>query len=104
MEASGGMHAHPRSRIADAFLQQRVVPNAPDTWGDIPVADLKRRHLKAIVSSMSDRPHAARRWLIVIRKMIGAALDEEWIESDPAYRLKYRPPPTQSYARKWVTE
>ena len=88
-------------RIADAFLRQRVVESAPDTWGEIPVADLKRRHLKAIVASMSDRPHTARRWLIVIRKMIGAALDEEWIESDPAHRLKYRPPPTHGW-RAWT--
>jgi integrase len=69
--------------------------------GEIPVADLKRRHIKAIVAGMSDRPHAARRWLIVIRKMISAALDEEWIESDPAYRLKYRPPPTHGW-RAWT--
>jgi hypothetical protein len=88
-------------RIADAFLRQRVVETAPDTWGEIPIADLKRRHLKAIIASMSDRPHAARRWLIVIRKMIGAALDEEWIEADPAHRLKYRPPPTHGW-RAWT--
>ena len=37
-------------RIADAFLRQRVVETAPDTWGDIPIADLKRRHLKAIIA------------------------------------------------------
>jgi integrase len=84
-------------RIAAAFLQQRVVEAAPDTWAEIPVADLKRRHLKAIIACMSDRPHAARRWLIVIRKMIGAALDQEWIESDPAHRLKYRPPATHGW-------
>jgi integrase len=88
-------------RIADAFLQQRVVETAPDTWGEIPVADMKRRHLKAIIADMSDRPHAARRRLIVIRKMIGAALDQEWIESDPAHRLKYRPPPTKGW-RAWT--
>ena len=65
------------------------------------VADMKRRHLKAIIADMSDRPHAARRRLIVIRKMIGAALDQEWIESDPAHRLKYRPPPTKGW-RAWT--
>ena len=88
-------------RIADAFLRQQVVETAPDTWGEIPVADLKRRHLKAIIAGMSERPHAARRRLIVIRKMIGAALDQEWIESDPAHRLKYRPPPTKGW-RAWT--
>jgi hypothetical protein len=33
--------------------------------------------------------------------MIGAALDQEWIESDPAHRLKYRPPPTKGW-RSWT--
>ena len=88
-------------RIADAFLLKRVADSAADIWADIPVADLKRRHLKALIADMSDRPHAARRWLIVIRKMIGAALDEEWIESDPAHRLRYRPPPTKGW-RAWT--
>ena len=88
-------------RIADAFLRQQVVETAPDTWGEIPVAEMKRRHLKAIIADMSDRPHAARRRLIVIRKMIGAALDQEWIDSDPAHRLKYRPPPTKGW-RAWT--
>ncbi len=88
-------------RIAEAFLRQPVVDDAPDTWGQIPVADLKRRHLKGLIAGMSDRPHAARRWLIVIRKMIGAALDEEWIEADPSYKLKYRPAPTKGW-RAWT--
>ena len=88
-------------RIADAFLLKRVVDAAPDIWADIRVADLKRRHLRALIADMSDRPHAARRWLIVIRKMIGTALDEEWIESDPSHRLKYRPPPTKGW-RAWT--
>ena len=88
-------------RIAEAFLLKSVVEPAPDIWADIPVADLKRRHLKALLADMSDRPHAVRRWLIVIRKMLGAALDEEWIESDPSHRLKYRPPTTNGW-RAWT--
>lgn len=52
---------------------------------------------------MSDRPHAARRWLIVICKTLAAALDEEWIESDPVHRLKYRPAPTKGW-RAWTPD
>jgi hypothetical protein len=81
-------------RIAEAFLLKRVIDSAPDVWVDIPVADLKRRHLKALLAEMPDRRHAARRRLIVIRKMVGTALDEEWIENDPSHRRRYRPAPT----------
>jgi len=90
-------------RIAEKFLRERVVDDMPDTWGQMPIADLRRRHLRAIIASMAGHPHAARRRLIVIRKMIGAALDEEWIDTDPSYKLKYRPPPTKGW-RAWTWE
>lgn len=60
-------------------------------YGNAPVADLKRRHVKALLGSMSDTPHAAYDALVVLRKMILVALDEEWIEIDPTHRIKYRP-------------
>lgn len=78
--------------IAQEFLDERVVAADPATWGSIPVADLKRRHIKRLLASMSDRPHAARHRLGVIKKMIEQALDEEWIEADPTYGISYRPP------------
>lgn len=59
--------------------------------GDGLVSDLKRRHVKAILGAMSDTPHAAYDALVVLRKMILVALDEEWIEVDPTHRIKYRP-------------
>lgn len=61
------------------------------TWGDAPVADIRRRHVKALLGSMSDRPHAAYDALVILRKMILVALDEEWIDTDPTHRVKYRP-------------
>lgn len=80
-----------QSKIAEGFLDSRVTAEDPTTWGTIPVADLKRRHLKELLASYSDRPHAGRHLLSVIRKMVLAALDEEWIEADPSYKLSYRP-------------
>lgn len=77
--------------IADAFLIEPVAPPATETWGDMPVADLKRRHIKLIIARMGKTPHAARHRLGMIRKMIRAALDEEWIETDPTYGIKHRP-------------
>jgi integrase len=61
------------------------------TYADVVVADLKRRHVKALLGSMSATPHAAYDALVVLRKMILVALDEEWIEVDPTHRIKYRP-------------
>jgi integrase len=61
------------------------------TYADCPVVDLKRRHVKALIGSMSEAPHAAYDALVVLRKMIMVALDEEWIEVDPTHRIKYRP-------------
>lgn len=61
------------------------------TYADCPVADIRRRHVKALIGRMSDTPHAAYDALVVLRKMILAAMDEEWIEVDPTHRIKYRP-------------
>ncbi len=80
-----------QSAIAEAFLERPIAEGVKTKWGEAPLADLRRRHLKALLAERSDTPHAARHLLVVIRKMILAGLDEEWIETDPSYRLKYRP-------------
>lgn len=79
------------SRLADAFLSLPVAPGSQLVWRDARVADLRRRHLKTILSQHSETPHKAKHLLVTIRKMIAAALDEEWIEVDPSYKLVWRP-------------
>jgi integrase len=74
---------------AERLLAREIAPGL--AYADVPVADLKRRHVKGLLGSMSDTPHAAYDALVVLRKMILAALDEEWIEVDPTHRIKYRP-------------
>jgi integrase len=78
-------------RLAEDFLSAPVAPGQAATWRSVPVADLKRRHLKDILAANSATPHKAKHLLTAIRKMILAALDEEWIEVDPSYKLKWRP-------------
>jgi integrase len=98
------MHPTTRSiqtKIAEKFLLERIAEDIPDIWGDMPVADLRRRHIRMILANMSDRPHAARRRLDAIRKMILAAIEEEWIDADPAYKLRYRPAVTAGF-RAWT--
>lgn len=77
--------------LADLFLTKQVVPEDPTTWKDIPVHEMKRRHLKALIAEYADTPHKAKHILTAIRKMIAVALDEEWIEVDPSYKMNWRP-------------
>jgi len=77
--------------LAETFLASRVVSTNPFLWRDVPVRDLQRRHLKGILAAHSGTPHKAKHLLTAIRKMIYIALDEEWIETDPSYKLKWRP-------------
>lgn len=77
--------------IVDAFLCARVAKDAELTWGDVPVGDVRRRHIKGILSERAGTPHAARHLLTRIRQMIVAAMDEEWIEHDPTHKISWRP-------------
>jgi integrase len=81
---------------ADAFLMSPVAgpgagASAAPVWGDMPVADLQRRHVKAILAQRADTPHAAKNLLVVIRKICESAMDEDWIEQDPTYRIRWSP-------------
>jgi len=92
-----------QTAIAEAFLSEPLAEGTKEVWGDMPVADLKRRHVKKILADMADRPFAARFRLNVLRKMIEAALDEEWIEFDVTQRIRYRPERIRGW-RPWTDE
>lgn len=79
-------------RVAERFLMRKVGPGSDLVWGDAAVADVKRRHIKGVLGELADTPHAAGQVLRCIRKLVGYALDQEWIEVDPTYRLVWRPP------------
>jgi integrase len=76
---------------AERFLEMPVAPGTPLLYADVPVADLKRRHVKDLLGSMADRPHAASDLIVVLRKMISVALDLEWIVNDPTHKLRFAP-------------
>lgn len=78
-------------RNAETFLESRIHPDQPYKWRAAPIADLRRRHLKEMLASYAATPHKAKHILVAIRKMITAALDAEWIEIDPSYKLQWRP-------------
>lgn len=62
-----------------------------EKWETARVEDLRRRHIKALLAQVSATPHEAKLMLVVVRKMMEVALDQEWITADPTYRLKYNP-------------
>lgn len=70
--------------------------------GDGPVEELKRSHIKTILSSFRDTPHMERIVLICLRKLIMVAIDEEWIEVDPTYKMT-RNPKTDGH-KAWTAE
>lgn len=78
-------------RIADRFLALKVGPELDLVWGDVPITDVRRRHIAQLLGDRADTPHAAWRMLVVIRKMIRAALDAEWIEIDPTLAVMKKP-------------
>jgi integrase len=74
----------------EEFLNDRIGGNGP-RWGEAPVADFKRRHVKDVLSLHADTPHKEKMMLICLRKLIGVALDEEWCEVDPTHGIKRTP-------------
>lgn len=80
-----------QSVIAESFLNARVNPNMATVWGDVPIADLRRRHIKAIIAERQVTLHVTKQLLGLIRKMVSAAMDEEWIDVDPTYGVTFQP-------------
>jgi integrase len=74
---------------AERLLAMRVADGLK--WGDVPLADLKRRHVKALLNQMADKPHAAYDALVILRKIVTVGMDLEWIEVDPTHMVRYRP-------------
>jgi integrase len=77
--------------LAERFLATPIVEGEALRYGDMPVDQLKRRHIKQVLARYADTPHTAADILRLFRKITGVALDEEWIEQDPTFRLSYRP-------------
>jgi integrase len=76
-------------KLTESFLRAEIAPG--EKWRDMPVADLKRRHIRGILSDYSITPHKAKHMLTAIRRMIGEALDQDWIEHDPSHKMRWRP-------------
>ncbi|MFC3705650.1 tyrosine recombinase XerC [Devosia honganensis] len=55
--------------------------------GDKMVATLSRAHIKAIIGGMHETPSAANNLLDRLRILMKLAMDDEWRQDDPTYRV-----------------
>jgi hypothetical protein len=47
--------------------------------------------VKVVLAQWAHTPHAAKNLLVLIRKMMEQALDDQWIETDPTYGVRWNP-------------
>jgi len=69
----------PRRRILEGLRQKH---------GEKPVALLPKNWVKSQMASMVATPAQANRWLQLLRQLLDFAIDEEWIEANPARLVK----------------
>jgi integrase len=77
--------------VAERFLGMPIAPGAATVFGQMPFAGIRRGDVKKIIARYADRPHAGEAVLRLLRKLSLVALDLEWIESDPTFRVHFRP-------------
>lgn len=58
--------------------------------GDMAVADVKKVHIQNIIDTMMERdiPRMSKRVLSDLRQMFGFAIERDYVELDPTYRIK----------------
>jgi integrase len=87
-----------KSAAADErLLKVDILPR----WGDRSVRGLTRRDVRALIDRVVDRgaPVLANRVLALVRKMLNFAVDNDWIEANPAARVTR---PTREVSRERV--
>lgn len=87
------------SNVIERLLRHKV---AGGCFGDAPVADMRRRDVIALLSDFAEGATTEWRMLIVLRKLIVVALDQEWLVNDPTLHLK-RPPSVEGHPT-WQAE
>ena len=80
---------------------QQVIARELTAWKDRPVRAIRRGEIKTLLTAVVDRgaPVYANRILALVRKMFNVAVDLEWIEVNPAWRLSL---PTKERSRDRV--
>jgi integrase len=93
---------HARKFKRSAAEDERVLAaDVLPAWGDRSVRDLTRRDVRALIDTVADRGAGvmANRVLALVRKMLNFAVDHDWLEANPAARVKK---PTREVSRERV--
>jgi integrase len=80
-------------------LYGRALREISDAYGHEPVAGIRRRTVRAMVEDFQDTPGIANALLTVWRVLLQRAVDDEWIESNPAVGLKAA---TMGTRKRWT--
>jgi integrase len=92
------------NRMLKAFMKLTVADDMDVTWADMPMADIKTKHLRKLLDGIRlNAPTAAKHMLVAIRKLTRIAIEQEWIEYDPTFTLEAPVPKTLGH-RKWPDE
>ncbi len=78
-------------RPSSAAQYDRAIREIRDAHGHDPVAGIRRRTIRAMLDELADRKTFANMVLTVWRLILDRALDDEWIEANPARGLKSLP-------------
>lgn len=89
----------------ETFLAAQVDPAHELTWRDVPMKMMTHKHVRAFIKPyhVSVSASKAKHLLVGMRKLIGVALEEEWIELDPTSGYKISIPPTEGF-KAWPRE
>jgi integrase len=79
---------------------RQVLEHVRKAHGDKRVAKLERRHIKAEIAKLADRPGAANKFLKHIKILLEHAIELEWIASNPARGIKKLKTPGDGF-KKW---
>ena len=99
--ATDYLKRHARKFKRSASEDERVLDvDVLPYWGDRSVRELTRRDVRVLLDRVIDRgsPIMANRLLAVVRKMLNFAVDQDWLDANPAARVA-KPAPETSRAR-----
>ena len=98
------LRKHARIFKKSATEDERIlIASVLPAWGDRSVGELTRRDVRALVEDVAERaPIMGNRVLALVRKMLNFAADHDWIDANPAARV--RPPAPETSRERVLTD
>ena len=76
-----------RRGLLERMMAEPVRPDAPDSFGDMPLQAVTTKALKVLRDRQADRPEMANQRVKTLRRLFAWALEQEHIAADPARDL-----------------